>query len=198
VISLPPLFFYWLLIHPMIDFWRAKGIGVTYGVVLTIIAVGMVGLFSMRHYFLAMQFGTSYLLVILGVLCLVLSGAMRFALQKHLTIKTLLGLPEIAPDRYPRRLVTDGLYGRLRHPRYVQFLTALVAYALIANYLASYLVVALWVPGIYIIVLLEERELREHFGADYENYCRRVPRFVPRLTRRSQDVARPMDSPKRT
>ena len=198
VISLPPLFLYWLLIHPLIDFWRAKGIGVTYGVVLTIITLGMVGVFSMRHYFLAMQFGTSYALVILGVSCLVLSGAMRFALQKHLTIKTLLGLPEIAPDRYPRRLVTDGLYGRLRHPRYVQFLTALVGYALIANYLASYLVVALWVPGIYVIVLLEERELRAHFGEAYENYCRRVPRFVPRLTSRSQDVARPMDSPKRT
>ena len=49
VVALPPLFSYWLLIHPLIDFWRGKGIGVTYGAVLTIIGVGVVGPFSIRH-----------------------------------------------------------------------------------------------------------------------------------------------------
>jgi len=29
--------------------------------------------------------------------------------------------------------------------------------------------------------MLEERELRERFGAEYDAYCRRVPRFLPRL-----------------
>lgn len=181
VVTLPPLFFYWLLIHPFINFWRAKGIGVTYGVVLTIIAAGLGGLFSIRHYLLAIDLGTNYLLAALGILCLVLAAAMRFALQRHLTVATLLGLPEIAPDRYPRALVTEGIYARLRHPRYVQVLIAFTGYALIANYLASYLVVALWIPAIYIIVILEEKELRGHFGKVYEDYCRRVPRFTPRL-----------------
>ena len=190
VVTLPPLFFYWLLIHPFINFWRTKGIGVTYGVILTIIAAGLVGLFSIRHYLLATDLGTSYLLVGLGVLCLVLSGMMRFALHKHLTIATLLGLPEIAPDRYPRTLVTEGIYARLRHPRYVQLLIALIGYALIANYLASYFVVALWIPAIYIIVLLEERELRDHFGKVYEDYCHRVPKFIPKL--RGARNARPV------
>ena len=27
VITLPPLFLYWLLIHPFVNFWRGKGIG---------------------------------------------------------------------------------------------------------------------------------------------------------------------------
>ena len=170
VITLPPLFFYWLLIHPFINFWRTKGIGVTYGVILTIVAAGLVGLFSIRHYFLAIDFGTNYLLAGLGILCLALAAAMRFALQRHLTIANLLGLPEIAPDRYPRTLVTEGIYARLRHPRYVQLVIALTGYSLIANYLASYLVVALWIPAIYIIVLLEEQELRDHFGKPYEDY----------------------------
>jgi protein-S-isoprenylcysteine O-methyltransferase Ste14 len=170
-----------LLIHPFIGYWRAKGIGVTYSVILTIIAAGLLGLFSIRHYLLDRDLGTSYLLVGLGVLCLVLSGTMRFAVHRHLTIANLLGLPEIAPDRYPRTLVTEGIYARLRHPRYVQLLIALIGYALIANYLASYFVVALWIPAIYIIVLLEERELRDHFGKAYEDYCRRVPKFMPRL-----------------
>jgi protein-S-isoprenylcysteine O-methyltransferase Ste14 len=181
VVSLPPLFLYWLLIHPFVSFWRGRGIGITYSVILTIIAAAMVGLFSIRHYFLAIDFGTSYALVVLGILCLALSATMRFAIQKRFTIKTLLGLPEIAPHRYPRELITDGIYSRVRHPRYVQFLIALTGYALIANHLASYIVVALWLPAIHVIVLLEEKELRDHFGEVYENYCRRVPMYIPKM-----------------
>jgi hypothetical protein len=39
------------------------------------------------------------------------------------------------------------------------------------------------VPGIYLIALLEEKELRDHFGDIYQAYCRKVPRFVPKLNR---------------
>lgn len=181
VISLPMLFLYWLLIHPLIKFWRVKGVRLTYTVILTIIAIGMIALFSIRQELLATDFGTSYPLLIAGILCLVLAGAMRFAIQKHLTMKILLGLPEIAPDRYPRALITDGIYAQVRHPRYVQLLIALVGYALIANHLASYIVVALWLPAIHVIVALEEKELLQHFGVSYANYCQRVPRFIPKI-----------------
>jgi len=37
-------------------------------------------------------------------------------------------------------------------------------------------------------VLLESRELRERFGAEYAEYCRRVPRYLPRVGRRSADL----------
>jgi protein-S-isoprenylcysteine O-methyltransferase Ste14 len=30
-------------------------------------------------------------------------------------------------------------------------------------------------------VLLEERELRDRFGAEYDAYCRRVARYLPPL-----------------
>jgi protein-S-isoprenylcysteine O-methyltransferase Ste14 len=187
VISLPMLFLYWLLIHPLIKFWRVKGVRLTYTVILTIIAIGMIALFSIRQELLATDFGTSYPLLIAGILSLVLAGAMRFAIQKHLTMKILLGLPEIAPDRYPRALITDGIYAQVRHPRYVQLLVALVGYALIANHLASYIVVALWLPAIHVIVALEEKELLQHFGESYANYCQRVPRFIPKIRSTMKD-----------
>jgi protein-S-isoprenylcysteine O-methyltransferase Ste14 len=185
VLSLPPLFLYWCLIHPFVRFWRARGVAATYSIILTLIVGAMVALFSVRHHLLTIDWGTNYWLIGLGILFLLFSGFMRFALQKQLTVATLLGLPEIAPDHYPRKLVTEGLYARIRHPRYLQILIALSGYALISNYFAVYLLVALWMPGIYLIVLLEERELRAHFGAAYDEYCRRVPRFWPVLRPRS-------------
>ena len=57
----------------------------------------------------------------------------------------------------------------------------MVAYALFCNYLATYLLVPAVAILIYLIVLLEERELRNRFGAEYEAYCARVPRFVPKF-----------------
>jgi protein-S-isoprenylcysteine O-methyltransferase Ste14 len=35
-------------------------------------------------------------------------------------------------------------------------------------------------PAIHLVVLLEEPELRERFGAEYEEYCGRVPRYIPK------------------
>jgi protein-S-isoprenylcysteine O-methyltransferase Ste14 len=51
---------------------------------------------------------------------------------------------------------------------------------MIVNYLAIYIVFIAYIPVIYLVVLLEEQELRKRFGAAYEKYCREVPRFIPR------------------
>jgi protein-S-isoprenylcysteine O-methyltransferase Ste14 len=55
------------------------------------------------------------------------------------------------------------------------------AYALLTNYLATRVLYLLALPALYAVVRLEERELRERFGAAYAEYCRRVPRLIPRL-----------------
>src|SRR5665647_946280 len=129
---------------------------------------------------------------LIGALCLAVSVWLGKILQRHITIRTILGLPELAMEHHPGRLIREGLYTRVRHPRYLQVAMALLGYALIVNYLALYIAVALWLPGIYVIVVLEEKELRDRFGAAYEEYCQKVPRFIPRFSRNPQD--RPKDS----
>ena len=93
VITLPPLFLYWLLIHPFVNFWRGQGIGPAYTMILSVIVAAMIGLFALRHFLLGIDYGTSYLLAALGVALLIVAGSLRLKLQKHLDLRTLVGFP---------------------------------------------------------------------------------------------------------
>ena len=197
VILLPPVLCFWLLIHPFVRFWRRMGTGWTYGIVCSFMALSMVGLFRIRHALLAVEFGTSYYLTALGLLPLSVSTWLGVVWFRRMRLRTIMGLPELAPDRYPQQLITTGVYAIIRHPRYVQLFLGLLGSALIANYLVLYLAVALWLPGIYIIVRLEEKELRERFGLAYDEYSRRVPRFLPRISRGSGPQEVRVDTPPR-
>jgi protein-S-isoprenylcysteine O-methyltransferase Ste14 len=181
LVTVPPAIPFWLIVHTFIRFWRRLGPRWTFSLVGTLMGGAMIGLFLIRKPLLAMEFGTRYPLIVLGVSCLACAIMMLVRVKKCLSFRIQVGLPELAPDRTPGKLLTEGVYARIRHPRYVGFLLALIGYALIANYLATYIVFALCLPGFYLVVILEERELRERFGQEYEEYCRRVPRFVPRL-----------------
>ena len=106
---------------------------------------------------------------------------LAFYYYKYLDLGILIGLPEITKDNYPGTLLTEGIYSRIRHPRYVGAFFFVLGLALLANSPIPYIVIFLLIPLIYIIVLLEERELKKRFGAEYEKYCRDVPRFIPKI-----------------
>ena len=106
---------------------------------------------------------------------------MGIAVRQRLPASTQIGLPELAPESDPSELITDGVYARLRHPRYVAAVLAFAAVALAANHVGSYLILCAFVALIHAVSLLEERELRKRFGLQYEAYAARVPRYVPRL-----------------
>ena len=97
--------------------------------------------------------------------------------RKHLTKAILTGIPEVSRDGDPGKLLTEGIYDTIRHPRYVELVMFVLAYSFLANVLASYAAAFLTVPTLYLVVLLEERELAERFGSAYEEYCDKVPRL---------------------
>lgn len=86
------------------------------------------------------------------------------------------------PADAPRQLVTTGLFSRVRNP--IMAAELLVIWA-VAFYLASVGVmlyaVAICVGAHLTVVYVEEPELRRRFGSQYEEYCRAVPRWLPRL-----------------
>ena len=96
---------------------------------------------------------------------------------------------------------TPAAYAHVRHPLYLGWgllfwaiPTMTVGHLLFAGSLTAYMMLA---------AIVEERDLVAHFGQLYEDYRRRVPMFVPRLTvaatvsqasRESEPVAQPVES----
>jgi len=83
----------------------------------------------------------------------------------------------------PKRLIVHGLYRIMRNPMYVGAGTILLAEAVGFHSVELAVYVIIWALCVHLFVLFyEEPTLRRKFGASYEDYCRRVPRWLPKLT----------------
>jgi protein-S-isoprenylcysteine O-methyltransferase Ste14 len=186
VVCVPPAIFLWFLIHPLAFFWRRLGAVATYlAVIPMLVSIGAV-IYYFRRPLLRIHFEASYSLVVIAVFFLAMGIYLGILRMRHLTISMLIGIPEISNEGQPGKLLTEGIYGHVRNPRYIEIGFGLAGIALIVNYLAVYILLILYIPVIYLVVLLEEHELRKRFGEAYDRYCREVPRFIPRLRRRSK------------
>jgi protein-S-isoprenylcysteine O-methyltransferase Ste14 len=179
MVGLPPGLAYWFVVHPLARFWRRVGVVWTYMALTILMVPSMIGLFLMRDLLLAADFGTNWYTIALAVPCLVGGGVMAAKRRRYLTGKILAGVPEVSATR-PGKVLDQGPYSIIRHPRYVETVLIVLAYALFANYVGTYVLFILTIPTLYFIVILEERELLARFGAVYADYCQRVPRFIPR------------------
>ena len=87
-----------------------------------------------------------------------------------------------APFDPPRQLVVEGPYHIVRNPMYWSVASVLLGEALVFHSSAlAELTVAFFAGTILFVLFYEEPILRRKFGAEYEDYCRRVPRWLPRF-----------------
>ena len=88
----------------------------------------------------------------------------------------------LAPWDPPRRLVVRGPYAYVRNPMISGVLFVLLGEALLllSRPHVEWALIFLLINAVY-IPLLEEPLLLERFGDGYREYCRHVPRLLPRL-----------------
>jgi protein-S-isoprenylcysteine O-methyltransferase Ste14 len=111
------------------------------------------------------------LLIVCGLALYITTAFWGFALRGK-------GTP--APIDPPKKLVVVGPYRIVRNPMYWSVLFVLLGEALIFRSTALAWLGALVFAGAMLFVFLyEEPALRRKFGAEYEEYCRRVPRWLP-------------------
>lgn len=180
VVSIPPGFLYWFVIHPFAGFWRRLGPVKTHMIVAPAMILVGFGIYQFREPLMRVDFGFVPAFAVLAVLSYLFAAFLELKCRRYLKLKILMGGPELAQDPSAGSLLSEGIYSRIRHPRYLSVFFGSLAVALFANYLASWLLMVLLIPVIYLLAIIEERELLERFGGDYRRYMERVPRFVPR------------------
>jgi protein-S-isoprenylcysteine O-methyltransferase Ste14 len=84
-----------------------------------------------------------------------------------------------APFDPPRNLVAGGVYERSRNPMYLLYTLIILAEAwlFVSLALVAYAVAFFGLAHLF-VVRVEEPGLRRRFGAPYEAYCARVPRWL--------------------
>ncbi len=84
---------------------------------------------------------------------------------------------------YAENLVTGGIFAHCRNPLYLGNVLILGGLGLMANSaIFMFIAFPLFVLAYVAIVRAEEHFLSETFGAAYEEYCRDVNRWLPRLS----------------
>lgn len=109
---------------------------------------------------------------------LICAAGAAIALWCILTL-AVIGKGTPAPFDPPRRLVIRGPYRFVRNPMYIGAGLALAGAALFYKSWPLLGYTGLFLLGVHLFVLYEERTLRQTFGEPYEAYCVRVGRWWP-------------------
>lgn len=110
-----------------------------------------------------------------GVVLFAAGGAVRiwpvFVLGNRFS-----GLVAIQPDH---TLVTNGIYGTIRHPSYLGLLVMSVGWSLVFHSAPALLLTAVYLPPLVARMNAEEKLLIETFDGEYEAYREHTSRLLP-------------------
>ena len=93
---------------------------------------------------------------------------------------TEIGL-KVSETHQPERVITTGLYSRMRHPQYTGAILSHIGITFLLSSFYSVLVTPLVILVNYVLCWKEEKELVREFGEDYIRYQKLVPMFLPRF-----------------
>jgi protein-S-isoprenylcysteine O-methyltransferase Ste14 len=122
------------------------------------------------------------LVSLLGLAMLVSGGYLRFTSRRQLMGAglTMLGSSRLVTVE-GQRLVTDGLYRRIRHPLYLGEATRNLGFTLILSSGYGFTLVLLGSLFLLVRIRREERMMLEVFGDEYRDYMARTWRLIPHV-----------------
>ncbi len=84
-----------------------------------------------------------------------------------------------AKDLHARRILKNGPFRYVRHPRYAGALAIRFAFALVYASAVGWLLGIVWTILLLRRIRLEEQHLRLLYGKEYDLYAERTPRLIP-------------------
>lgn len=176
-----PIPLYWFVLHPAKDFWSTRR-NAAYIIALLFSWLPVtVALIVFYRELLRSTWPSAWRFAV-GSALIILEVWMFWLVRRDLGGARLVGATELSGGG---EVAQAGIYARLRHPRYAGSFLAIVGACMLAATGVMWIVAVVWTVLTGVAIAMEEKELRCRFGAAYKEYCRRVPRFMPRVRSRA-------------
>lgn len=182
VVLYPGVLIFWLVMHTHIERWRKAG-KKAYWIASAGWPVTMAPLiYFHRDVFPPEWRMPSAPIFFAGVFVLLLAFLLGWQARHCISLRTLVGLPELEPRRNKQSLIKAGIYSKTRNPVYLTHWLLILSAAAMTGFAANWALFVLDSIVLPFMIRAEERELLARYGAEFTVYMRRVPRFFPRLT----------------
>jgi protein-S-isoprenylcysteine O-methyltransferase Ste14 len=172
---------FWLVIHPRAEYWRTRQRS-PYRVLIPLwigmwVALGIITApwRNVELYQAAWTWVPAAMLLAAGLWIYKRSGSGFSPAQ-------LGGLPEVMPGHREQRLVTSGIRSHIRHPVYLGHLCEMLAWSVGTGLAVCCVLTAFALLTGAIMVHLEDKELEQRFGEEYQQYKRKTPAILPRVS----------------
>ncbi|HYY68575.1 MAG TPA: isoprenylcysteine carboxylmethyltransferase family protein [Terriglobales bacterium] len=178
VLSTIPSF--WLLVHPRAEYWRNRR-GARFRILAALWVAMLVGAgaITWRWRRVALYEGAASWLAAAPFLAAGLY--IYYGALATLSLAQLTGRSEVEGDRFEQRLVTSGLYSRVRHPVYVGHLCELIGWSFGTGLVVIYVLTGFALVTGAVMIRMEDDELERRFGEQYRRYRQTTPAIIPRL-----------------
>jgi protein-S-isoprenylcysteine O-methyltransferase Ste14 len=170
-------------LHIVPSFWRKLGVWTYLVWLLEWLPIAYI-IRSFQDVFLQSEINVNSAIIVIGVFFVVAGIALHAWTAKLLGIKSTIGYTELKPedDTNNGKLIMSGPFSVVRHPSYGAHSFILVGTFLITGIIAVGIMTLIDLLIAYFVTMeLEERELLERFGEQYEKYRMKVPKFFPKI-----------------
>ncbi len=175
----PAIPLFWIPVHCAPGFFRRLGFLTYILPFITWLPVACIT-FRLRDVLLQYRIELPVVVKIIGVLLFLSGAGLQAWTLLLLTLPIIMGMPEVSRS-VPGRLVMKGPFTVVRHPTYLSHTMMLLGVFLLTGVPAVGVVTIVDAIAVNIMVIpLEEKELQQRFGKEYEDYRKKVPsRFLP-------------------
>lgn len=120
--------------------------------------------------------------VMIGVVLLVMGGTLRLTSRRAL-MRAGFGLLNSSRLQIVegQRLLTEGVYGHIRHPLYLGEITRNLGFPITFSSLYGLVIMLVGNSFLLFRIEIEESMLLDEFGQEYEEYRKRTKKLIPHL-----------------
>jgi protein-S-isoprenylcysteine O-methyltransferase Ste14 len=169
---------FWFLVHPFVDYWRARAYS-PFRVLLPLWILMWIVLGAVTWNWRLRPLYTTSWAWLAAVPLFLLALSIYARAGREFDARTLVGLTELRSGDHKQALITSGLHARVRHPIYLAHLVSLSAWTLGSGLLVNYTLLFLAIVAGGVMIRLEEREMEQRFGQSFIAYKQRVPAILP-------------------